>query len=153
MRFVDATQIPELPLAFMNADHAEEIRLLESLGDALAAHRRGEGPPAAVVERLSLLAVHTREHFLREEQVMRETRFPAYPVHKADHDRALAEMDVEARRFREGGDPDRLWSYLFEVVPAWFVHHIKTMDTVTARYVAAQPSPGPTAATSARPTL
>ena len=149
MRFIDASQVPELPLSFMNADHAEEIRLLQDLGEALDAHKKG-GPLPPVLERLALLAVHTREHFLREEQVMRETRFPAYPIHKADHDRVLAEMDSEARRFRDGGDPDRLWSYLFEVVPAWFVQHIRTMDAVTARYVMAQPSPGPTAE-AARP--
>jgi hemerythrin len=44
-------------------------------------------------------------------------------------------MDQEARRFREGGDAARLSSYLFEVVPAWFVQHIRTMDHVTARFV------------------
>jgi hemerythrin len=135
MRFVDTTQIPELPLAFMNADHAEEMRLLEDLGDALDEHRDGRGSLAPVLERLALLAVHTREHFLREEQAMRETGFPAYPVHKAEHDRALSEMDQEARRFREGGDPERLRKYLFQVVPAWFIHHIRTMDETTARFV------------------
>lgn len=135
MHIIDPDQIPELPLAFMNADHAEEVRLLEELGEALDQHRGGQGSLEPVLERLALLAVHTREHFLREEQVMREAGFPAYPVHKADHDRVLSEMDREARRFREGGDPARLWSYLFEVVPAWFVHHIRTMDAMTARFV------------------
>jgi hemerythrin len=135
-RFVDSSRIPELPLAFMNTDHAQEVRLLEDLGEALSAHRDGKGTLGAVVERLSLLAVHTREHFLREEQVMRENRFPAYSAHKGEHDRVLAEMDAEARRFREGGDPARLWTYLFETVPTWFVDHIRTMDSVTARFVA-----------------
>lgn len=139
MGFVDASQIPRLPLAFMNADHAEEVRLLEDLGEALTAHRTDPRHLEAVLERLALLAVHTREHFLREEQVMRETDFPAYPVHKAEHDRVLAEMDVEARRFRDGGEPDRLWTYLFRTVPAWFVHHIRTMDQVTAQFVSRQP--------------
>ena len=140
MGFVDASQVPELPLAFMNADHAQEVQLLEDLGEALTAHRTDPSQLDAVLERLSLLAVHTREHFLREEQVMRETGFPAYPMHKAEHDRVLAEMDLEARRFREGGDPDRLWTYLFKTVPAWFVHHIRTMDRVTAQFVSSHPS-------------
>ncbi|GAO03918.1 bacteriohemerythrin [Anaeromyxobacter sp. PSR-1] len=143
MRFVDPSQIPELPLPFMNEDHAEEIRLLEALGEALEAHRARRGSLDAVLERLSLLAVHTREHFLREEQVMRETGFPAYPQHKGEHDRVLAEMDGEARAFREGGDPVRLRGYLFETVPAWFVQHIRTMDAMTARFVASRPgAPG-----------
>ncbi len=140
MGFIDASQVPELPLAFMNADHAQEVQLLEDLGEALTAHRADASNLATVLERLSLLAVHTREHFLREEQAMRETGFPAYPVHKAEHDRVLAEMDVEARRFREGGDPERLWVYLFRTVPAWFVHHIRTMDRITAQFVSTHPS-------------
>ncbi len=140
MGFIDASQVPELPLAFMNADHAQEVQLLEDLGDALTAHRTDPSQLDAVLERLSLLAVHTREHFLREEQVMRETGFPAYGMHKGEHDRVLAEMDLEARRFREGGDPDRLWTYLFKTVPAWFVHHIRTMDRVTAEFVSSHPA-------------
>jgi hemerythrin len=136
MSYVDPTKFPELPVAFLNADHAEEQRLLEELGVALEAHREG-GPPAPVLERLALLAVQTREHFLREEQMMREVRFPAYPIHKAEHDRALGEMDREARAFRESGDAQRLWRYLFDVVPGWFVHHIRTMDAVTAKFFAA----------------
>jgi hemerythrin len=68
---------------------------------------------------------------------MRETRFPAYPVHKAEHDRVLAEMDAEARRFREQGDAARLSRFLFEALPAWFVNHVRTMDAVTTRHAAA----------------
>lgn len=134
MRPIDATRLPRLGVAFMNADHAHEIALLEAVEAALAAHGRGAGTLAAVLERLSLLAVHTREHFLREESMMRETGFPAYPQHKAEHDRALAEMDAEARAFRERGDAARLSRYLFEALPEWFLHHIRTMDHVTAGF-------------------
>lgn len=133
---IDPAQILQLPVAFMNADHAREVRLLNDLEAALAAQARSEGSLATVLERLSLLAVHTRDHFLREESAMRETGFPAYAAHKADHDRVLAEMDAEARRFREGGDPARLSRFLFEALPAWFTNHRRTLDAVTARHVA-----------------
>jgi hemerythrin len=136
--YVDPSQVPELPLEFMNADHAREIRLLEQIGDALAALSAGTGSVGTVLERLSVFAVHTREHFLREEQAMREAGFPAYPVHKAEHDRVLGEMDAAVRAFRDGGDPEPLRSYLFDTVPAWFVNHIRTMDSVTARFVVAR---------------
>ena len=33
---------------------------------------------------------------------MREAGFPAYLAHKAEHDRVLAEMDVEAHAYRQG---------------------------------------------------
>ncbi len=136
MRTIDPRQIPQVAVAFMNADHAHEVSLLDDVEAALAAHGRGEGTLAAVLERLSLLAVHTREHFLREESMMREVGFPAYPQHKAEHDRVLAEVDAEARAFRAQGDVARLSRYLFDALPAWFLAHIRSMDQVTAHHAA-----------------
>jgi hemerythrin len=133
---IDPGTVPLLPIPFMNADHDREVRLLNELEAALQAHARGEGSLATVIERLSVLAVHTREHFLREESMMREARFPAYAMHKAEHDRVLAEMDAEARRFRDGGEAARLARYLFEALPAWYMNHTRTMDHVTARFAA-----------------
>ncbi len=141
MPTIDPSLIPELPVDFMNADHAREVSLINAIEAALAACAKSGGSLSPVMERLSLLAVHTREHFLREESLMREVRFPAYPGHKAEHDRVLAEMDAEARRFRDGGDAARLSAYLFETLPAWFVNHIRTMDAVTAWFAAQAQQP------------
>lgn len=134
---IDPRELPELPVPFMNEDHRREVGLVNDLEEALAAHARG-GAAALdeVLAKLALLAVHTREHFLREESAMRLARFPAYPVHKADHDRVLAEMDREARLFREKGDAARLSRYLFEVLPTWFRGLVRTMDVVTAQFLA-----------------
>src|SRR5512145_3488726 len=108
MAQIDPARMPDLPVPSMNADHVHELRLVNELEAALAAHARGEGTLGHILERLSLLAVHTREHFLREEAMMREARYPAYAAHKAEHDRVLAEMDAEARTFRQHGDAARL---------------------------------------------
>jgi hemerythrin len=135
MDYVDPRQVPELPLEPMNADHLEEFRLLAQLGDALVAHRRGDASEI-LLERLALLAVHTREHFLREEQVMREYAYEGYLVHKQEHDRLLAEMDAEARAFRERRDADRLSRYVLDTVLGWYLHHTRTMDVAMARHAA-----------------
>jgi hemerythrin len=133
---IDPKDIPELPVPFMNEDHHREVALVNDLEEALAAHDAGgAGTLDAVMAKLALLAVHTREHFVREEAAMRAARFPAYPVHKAEHDRVLAEMDREARLFREKGDAGRLSRYLFEVMPTWFRGHVRTMDVVTAQFL------------------
>jgi hemerythrin len=136
---IEPSELPELPVPFMNEDHRRELALVNDLEEAVAGHARGEPRTLdAVLGKLALLAVHTREHFLREEAAMREARFAAYGVHKAEHDRVLAEMDREARRFREHGDAERLSRYLFETMPAWFRGHVRTMDVVAARFVAEQ---------------
>lgn len=128
--------LPQLPVAFMNADHAREARLVNDVEAALDAYARGEGTLVAVVEKLSVLAVHTREHFLREESLMREAGFPAYAAHKAEHDRVLADLDAEVRLFRERGDAARLSRFVRETLPAWYLHHTRTMDQVTSRFAA-----------------
>jgi hemerythrin len=134
---IEPGELPELPVAFMNEDHHRELALVNDVEDALAAHGRGaDGGFDTVMAKLALLAVHTREHFLREEAAMREARFPAFPVHRAEHDRVLAEMDREARLFRERGDAGRLSRYLSEALPAWFRGHVRTMDVVTADFLA-----------------
>lgn len=142
MAYVDRSHFPVLPVDFMNADHEEEFRLLEQVGDALEAQGAGAAGEALVLERLALLAVHSRENFLREEIAMRAARFPDTEAHRAEHDKALAEMDAEVRRFRETGDRERLREYLLDAVPSWFETHIGTTDLLAARFLAAQSVPG-----------
>jgi hemerythrin len=136
---IDLAAIPQVPVPFMNEDHAEEARLVNALADALAAMRAGQGSKADVLDRWQALERHTREHFEREDEAMRRVAFHAYPLHAGEHERVLAEMAAEAGAFARSGDAERLWIYVTQAVPAWFVRHIQTMDQVTARFVAAAP--------------
>ncbi len=138
MPLVDLDSIPQVPLAFVNADHREEGRLLNEVAEAVAALSGGRGDAAAVERALDALRDHTAAHFGREDEAMRRTFFPAFPVHHAEHVRVLAELDDEIRRFRETGDAARLTAWVLGDVPAWFVDHIQTMDLVTARFVASR---------------
>jgi hemerythrin len=123
--------IPELALGFMNDDHREELALMEGAAAALVA-----GDRDALAAGLEALAEHTREHFEREEEVMRAVRFTAYAAHKAEHDRVLADLAGEATAWLEAGDAARLLGYLDAVVAGWFPTHMATMDTITARFAA-----------------
>ena len=135
MSIVDLEAIPQVTLPFMNADHREEARLLNELGEALKGHRTGKVPVEAVLHSFEALLAHTQEHFGREEEAMRQAAFPPYPVHKGEHDRVIEEMEAEEAHFRETGDTARLWGYVSEAVPAWFVAHIQSMDAMTAGFV------------------
>jgi hemerythrin len=137
MSIVDLDRIPQVPLPFMNDDHREEARLLNELGESVRGHRDGKVLVETVLHRLEALLDHTREHFAREEDAMRRVGFPPYPMHKAEHDRVLDDMEAEETRFRETGDTARLWSYVSDAVPSWFVAHIQSMDHVTGGFVAA----------------
>jgi hemerythrin len=137
MTLVDLDAIPQVALSFINADHREEGRLLNELAEAVEGHRKGKVPVETVLHRLDALLAHTQEHFGREEAAMQEAGFPPFPVHKAEHDRVLEEMEAEEIHFRETGDTGRLRAYVREAVPAWFVSHIQSMDAVTAGFIAA----------------
>jgi hemerythrin len=138
MSAIDLELIPQVPLAFVNADHREEALLLNGLVEAVAALRADQGSAAAVLQAFGVLDRHTREHFAREEAAMRESGFPPYLIHKAEHDRVLAEMGAEGRGFAEAGDVERLFAYATQVLPAWFFQHIETMDLATARFIGAR---------------
>jgi hemerythrin len=127
-------EIPQTALAFINDDHAEEVRLLRAFVDVL----RDGGDDAAVTQAWEALFVHTREHFGREEAAMRETGFPPYPVHKGEHDRVLAELQQKFAAFEQSRDRVALLDYAARGITDWFVGHLQSMDFITARFVAAQ---------------
>jgi hemerythrin len=138
MPLVDLDAIPQVPLDFINHDHREEARLLNDLAEALEAHRAGRTGPEPVLASFEALYRHTEEHFGREDEAMRQSGFPPYQVHHGEHLRVLEELAAEGRAFDEGGDVARLHGYVTRAVPAWFVNHILTMDTMTARFIASR---------------
>lgn len=141
MALLDPDRVPDLPLAFQNDDHRAEVRLLNQAVEALEDYQSGAIDAAAVGQRLDALAFHTREHFAREEKVMRMAGFPAFPMHKAEHDRVAAQLEREGASFRNGRESGRLRTYLTETLPVWFIGHIQTMDLATARFVTEESRP------------
>jgi hemerythrin len=132
---IDPEAIPQVALEFINQDHREEALRLDEVVEAVGALRAGRTGPEPVVARLEALFDHTRDHFAREDQVMREYGFPPYPVHHGEHERVLEELAAEGRHFGETADADRLHAYLTVTVPAWLMDHIQTMDRITAQFV------------------
>ncbi len=141
MSIVDLEAIPQVALPFINDDHREEGRLLNELAEAVKGHKAGKVPVETVLHRFEALLAHTQEHFGREEEAMRDVSFPPYPVHKEEHDRVIEEMESEETHFRETGDTGRLWSYVSQAVPTWFVGHIQSMDAITAQFVGLRKGP------------
>jgi len=138
MPLVDLDAIPQVALDFINSDHREEARLLNDLAEAVTALRERRAGPEPAVAAFQVLFDHTQAHFGREEQAMLQAGFPPYPMHRGEHERVLAELAAEGRTFGETGDAERLWRYVSRTVPTWFVHHIETMDRITAQFVSQQ---------------
>jgi len=138
MPVLDPDRIPVVALAAMNQVHQEEAELINSLSERLRACAEGRRAPADLDAPLDQLLEHLQAHFASEEARMRSAGFPPYPVHKAEHDRVLAEARAMVAHWRESRGLDELQAWLEQALPAWMLRHIATMDTVTAQFLQAQ---------------
>jgi hemerythrin len=123
--------IPRVAIEFMNRDHDEFAALRERLLARLA-----DGAREAIDAMLDELHAHTRRHFADEEQLMRDTGFPVYPIHKGEHERVLGDFTARIAHWQQHGDVAALRDWLDAGVGDWLLAHIETMDTVTAGFAA-----------------
>ena len=126
-------RMPRVAREDMNAVHAEEIELVNRIGALIEAAEQG-GDREALRAALDEWVAHTRAHFDNEHRIMEEVGFPAYAVHRAEHERVLGQLEEVVRRFREVDDLAILKQFVFEIWPDWFENHVNTMDYATAHF-------------------
>jgi len=133
---IDKTDLPVVAMDFMNDVHEEDREIINELFELILTYEN----EATSVNKENIntkykqWTQHTIEHFQGEEVKMQELNFPPYPMHKSDHDKALAQMDAVFQEWDESSDAKVLKTYFIEVLPSWLVQHIQTMDTVTASF-------------------
>jgi len=127
---IDSATLPMVAYGEMNDVHLEEVILLNEIEKMIDA-RDYEG----TLDKLEELLEHTRAHFERENNNMRECSFPAYEMHKSEHDKVLRELNYNISEFRNRKDFDVIKSYICEETPAWLNQHIASMDTITAQFI------------------
>jgi hemerythrin len=128
--------IPVLPVAFMNDDHALAASQLDTMQSALALYGSDRAPLANACREF---LQHSREHFAREEAMMQETGFPPFAIHKSEHDRVLAWLEALTQAIEAGSDTSAVSAAVMHDIPDWFVRHIRSMDNATAAWAAAHP--------------
>jgi len=132
---LDPADIPRLALESMNATHREEVELINRLGRLLLQGRQGDPDSAAIGRRLDEWLEHTREHFERENSLMRKYGFPAYPVHSGEHQTVLTQIEELRNQWVEKEEIQHLAAFILEEWPRWFDMHVNSMDAVTAQFV------------------
>ncbi len=126
--------MPSVCIDFMNRTHLEEVEIINSLMKKINARLSGEQNDTEISKQLMHWLEHTQAHFARENELMRETGFPAFPVHSGEHENALNHMQTVIGNWQENNDIEGLQDYVFDLWPNWFVAHLSTMDKVTAEY-------------------
>ncbi|WP_345975491.1 hemerythrin family protein [Sulfurimonas sp. HSL3-7] len=124
-------ELPMVALASMNDTHLEDIIMINELAQLIEDKKVDE-----ISRKLDVMLAHTVEHFGAEEKMMLEKAFPAYLMHKNEHERALAQMKEAVESWKKHKNLEELRDYIEAVMPAWLVQHVSTMDTVTARFLA-----------------
>lgn len=128
-------ELPQLPVAFMNADHAHAVEQWQDMRSAL-----GEYPenPERLFAACEAFVAHNHAHFAREEEAMRASGFPPYPVHKQEHERVLDWLEQLGRRVASRAPRNELEETIENAIPEWLVQHVLSMDMVTAGWIASR---------------
>ncbi|WP_242342581.1 bacteriohemerythrin [Anaeromyxobacter terrae] len=113
----------------IDAQHQELFLRAARVVDALDAGERAD-----VVELVQYLHGHAVTHFGLEETWMRETRYPGFVRHKAEHDRFVADLAQIAGELArgQGAVPFRVGRWLAE----WLETHVGQSDLELGRYLA-----------------
>jgi hemerythrin len=129
-------QLPMVAMASMNDTHLEDIIIINKLSKAVE-NKDVDLTSSTLAE----LVAHTIAHFSGEEEMMREKKFPPYPIHKGEHDRVLNELKSIEKGFNQETDFLLIHAYVDGSLIPWLINHIETLDTVTAAFLETGVSP------------
>ena len=132
---ISQEDVPQVSQDFMNNTHREEVDIINALFDEILAFEKGSSTTEKVDTKYQEWVDHTVEHFTTEEVEMIESEFPPFPMHKAEHDKALAQMREVFEAWEKQREIKILKMYFIEVVPQWLIGHISSMDAMTAHYI------------------
>ena len=133
---IKSETIPRVDLDFMNNTHYEEVEMVRELGELVNSFINNDNQQNqnTITQKLNAWLKHTIEHFERENDLMQETGFPAYAIHKNEHDIASNQMNDMVDAWDKNQDVELVEDYIFPLWPTWFDQHVNTMDMMTAKF-------------------
>jgi hemerythrin len=118
----------EVGVAAIDNDHKHLIELVLRLAEA----SRRNADAEEIWEVLQALEEYTRDHFAREEELMRKCRFEFFDLHRAEHERMRLDVknvmeDFLARRVAAAD--------ILDFLERWLLTHIGGADTLLAEAI------------------
>jgi len=105
-----------------DAQHQKLFAIINELADAM---RVGKGEDV-IRDVVAQLAVYTRAHFLQEEVAMRQTGYPEFAAHQAQHTALMADVEKYKSDLDEGRKPNII--AVLNFLQQWLVNHIQKSD-------------------------
>jgi hemerythrin-like metal-binding protein len=109
-----------------NIDHQHQ-RLLEQLNKVIEAMVFGTSSKE-VSEAVSFFDQYFREHFVYEENYMREHRYPALEEHKVQHGDFIKKYFAFKDKLDSGTNSDKLIMEIETYLGKWWIEHIGKED-------------------------
>jgi len=132
--YLNPETIPLVSINFMNQTHQEEVVMVNTLIQEINDRLSGKQNDSEISQQLNEWLEHTKAHFSRENELMQETGFPAFPVHSEEHEMALSGMQKVVDTWLQNKDIKLLKDYVFSQWPNWFMAHVSSMDKITAEF-------------------
>lgn len=111
---------------FIDNDHKKLIEMVDRLHELMH-----EGKGKDVIHKvLRNLISYTQEHFRREEDLMRNIRFPGFLEHKEEHEKLVAQVIDLQTKFESG--TATLSIQVLHFLRDWLINHIGKSDMALA---------------------
>jgi hemerythrin len=117
--------------SIIDSQHKQIFRLTSSLS---AACMEGRGK-TMLGETLDFLVSYTVRHFIDEEALQKEYRYPAYEAHKKMHDDFRETVTALMDTYKRDGSSAELLEKVNTVIVHWLVEHIKQEDAKIAVHI------------------
>lgn len=127
------------PATWNNTRHALDMAEMDDTHRAFVAQITAlqAADAAAFPALFQQLVNHTREHFIAEGKLMRDSKYRGLPEHEGDHHRVLGELQQLNRSLKRGHLP-LVRAYVKEGLMEWFDNHVSMMDAALAMHLKKQ---------------
>ena len=116
--------------AVMNMLHEEEIEIINTFHDATIA-----GDIAKIDELFEVVKFDIEDHFSTEEEMMEQSQFYAFQMHKSEHDTMRKKIDKLYASWKAHKDPLEIKEFLQDEFKHWITLHISRWDSETAMHL------------------
>ncbi len=124
------SEVQQVANAMMNMLHEEEIDIVNDFHDAVVAK-----DTAKIDDLFKVLLYDIEDHFSTEEDMMEESQFYAFAIHKTEHD----SMRKKVKAIKDGWDADKdpktVQNFLEGDFKSWLVLHVARWDSETAMHL------------------
>ena len=122
--------IQQVANVMMNMLHTEEIGIINDFYDALVAKDIEK-----IDDLFKVVLFDIEDHFSTEEEMMEESRYKNYQVHKNDHNMMREKFEKHHKQWQKFKEPLEIQEFLETEFKSWIVMHISKWDAETALHL------------------